>query len=129
MPPLPYPTDGSQPGHLVTSLPHDVGAHEARAGAAGRRRHARRPLPGGRGAGERSALRARGRARCPRGRADRADRAPMSSSRRGFLREIAAAAARNLPAGETAPEPVADAPRLSAEEMERYSRQLVLPEW
>jgi molybdopterin/thiamine biosynthesis adenylyltransferase len=49
----------------------------------------------------------------------------MSSSRRGFLREIALAATRTAAA---AREP-APAPGLSEAEMERYSRQLVLPEW
>src|SRR4051812_5971382 len=127
---LRYPTGGSQPGHHVTSLSHDLGADEARAGALERGRHAGRALPSGRGAGERPALRARGRPRRAGGRADRPDLAPMSSSRRGFLRDIVAAAARNLPAGEPglerSPEPEQ---LLSDEEMVRYSRQLVLPEW
>jgi len=53
------------------------------------------------------------------------------SSRRGFLREIAAAAARRIPdqpprGDEPMPNPV---PLLSDAELERYSRQLVLPEW
>jgi molybdopterin/thiamine biosynthesis adenylyltransferase len=48
------------------------------------------------------------------------------SSRRGFLREIAAAAARALP---DQPAPAAPPPLLTDNEMERYSRQLVLPEW
>jgi len=54
----------------------------------------------------------------------------MSSSRRGFFRELAAAAARAaIPdEEEPAPEPVRT-PLLSEAEMERYSRQLVLPEW
>jgi len=55
------------------------------------------------------------------------------SSRRGFLREIAAAAARaavpDEPRAPEAPIPSAPAPLLSDDEIERYSRQLVLPEW
>jgi molybdopterin-synthase adenylyltransferase len=55
----------------------------------------------------------------------------MSNSRRGFFRELASvvASARDAADGEVeaAPEPmVAD---LSDAEVERYSRQLVLPEW
>jgi molybdopterin/thiamine biosynthesis adenylyltransferase len=56
----------------------------------------------------------------------------MSSSRRGFLREIALAAARTAANARDAveSESVEPAkPRLSDAEMERYSRQLVLPEW
>jgi molybdopterin/thiamine biosynthesis adenylyltransferase len=56
----------------------------------------------------------------------------MSNSRRGFLREIALAAGRTVAnvreAAEVEPAPPAQ-PRLSDAEMERYSRQLVLPEW
>src|SRR5689334_20020842 len=52
----------------------------------------------------------------------------MSSSRRGFLREIVQAAARAaLPAEED--KPPARLPLLSDEEMTRYSRQLLVPEW
>ena len=53
-----------------------------------------------------------------------------ASSRRGFLREIAAAAARRIPDQPRAfaPPPPPE-PLLSEAEMERYSRQLVLPEW
>jgi molybdopterin/thiamine biosynthesis adenylyltransferase len=52
------------------------------------------------------------------------------SSRRGFLRDIAAAAARRIPElPRTEPEPMLNPPLLSEAEMERYSRQLVLPEW
>jgi molybdopterin-synthase adenylyltransferase len=51
----------------------------------------------------------------------------MSSSRRGFLREIALAATRTAAAARE-PEPPAS-PALSDAEVERYSRQLVLPEW
>src|SRR3954469_18545176 len=53
----------------------------------------------------------------------------MSSSRRGFLRGMVEAAARAaLPAeGEVKPAP--RLPLLSDEEMTRYSRQLLLPEW
>jgi molybdopterin-synthase adenylyltransferase len=61
----------------------------------------------------------------------------MSASRRGFLRDLAAAAAnarRDLAAGVEPEEPEAAAeplppPGLSDAEVERYSRQLVLPEW
>jgi molybdopterin-synthase adenylyltransferase len=55
----------------------------------------------------------------------------MSSSRRGFLREIAAAAARvAVPDKEEAePAPPPRSPLLSEDEIERYSRQLLLPEW
>jgi molybdopterin/thiamine biosynthesis adenylyltransferase len=52
----------------------------------------------------------------------------MSSSRRGFLREIAAAAARALPEQPRQAEPPRP-PLLSDDEMDRYSRQLLLPEW
>ena len=58
----------------------------------------------------------------------------MSSSRRGFLRDLASAvvAAKDAAAPpaepETEPEPLPGA-ELSEEEIERYSRQLVLPEW
>ncbi len=52
------------------------------------------------------------------------------SSRRGFLRDLAASAtgAREPVAPETTPAPAATGP-LSDAELERYSRQLVLPEW
>jgi molybdopterin/thiamine biosynthesis adenylyltransferase len=57
----------------------------------------------------------------------------MSSSRRGFLRDLAAAAARRIPdvpnVNEQVPMPAAATPLLSEAEIERYSRQLVLPEW
>jgi|tagenome__1003787_1003787.scaffolds.fasta_scaffold20823643_2 molybdopterin/thiamine biosynthesis adenylyltransferase len=56
-----------------------------------------------------------------------------ASSRRGFLREIAKAAARRIPEvpklDADVPMPAAATPLLTAEEIERYSRQLVLPEW
>ena len=55
----------------------------------------------------------------------------MSSSRRSFFRDLAAAAARALPDPalpiEFGTEP--PAPLLNDSEMERYSRQLLLPEW
>jgi molybdopterin/thiamine biosynthesis adenylyltransferase len=52
------------------------------------------------------------------------------SSRRGFLRDIAAAAARRIPdVSAREPDPMPNPPLLSEAEMERYSRQLVLPEW
>jgi molybdopterin/thiamine biosynthesis adenylyltransferase len=53
----------------------------------------------------------------------------MSNSRRGFFRELASAvaSARDTTA-EQAPEPPPP-PDLTDEEIERYSRQLVLPEW
>jgi molybdopterin/thiamine biosynthesis adenylyltransferase len=54
----------------------------------------------------------------------------VSSSRRSFFRDLAAAAARALPDPvpelEFVPEPP---PLLDDAELERYSRQLVLPEW
>lgn len=50
------------------------------------------------------------------------------SSRRGLFRDLAAAAARAaIPEPEPKPEP--PAPLLSEAELERYSRQLLLPEW
>jgi molybdopterin-synthase adenylyltransferase len=63
----------------------------------------------------------------------------MSSSRRSFFRDLAAAAAKHIPdpedfklvpaqEEETIPAPVAT-PLLSDEELDRYSRQLLLPEW
>ena len=53
----------------------------------------------------------------------------MSSSRRGFLRDIGLAAARQV-ANRIEPEPEAVAPsRLSEDEQHRYSRHLLLPEW
>jgi len=55
-----------------------------------------------------------------------------ASSRRGFLRDIAAAAARKIPDQPRAfaPPPDADPPSLLSDaEMERYSRQLLLPDW
>ena len=51
----------------------------------------------------------------------------MSASRRGFFRELASAVAA---ARDAAPQPEAPPPPdLTDEEIERYSRQLVLPEW
>src|SRR5689334_8400329 len=57
-----------------------------------------------------------------------------SSSRRGLFRDLAKAAARRipeLPSLESAPEPMPAPvmPLLSEAEIERYSRQLALPEW
>jgi molybdopterin/thiamine biosynthesis adenylyltransferase len=53
----------------------------------------------------------------------------MSNSRRGFFRELASAVASAREAtAEQAPAP-APPPDLTDEEIERYSRQLVLPEW
>ena len=52
----------------------------------------------------------------------------MSGSRRGFFRDLAAVVASAKDAVEPpAPEP--DVPELSDAEVERYARQLVLPEW
>ena len=54
----------------------------------------------------------------------------MSSSRRGFLRDIGLAAARQV-ASRIEPEEAPEAPlsRLDEDEVQRYARQLVLPEW
>jgi molybdopterin/thiamine biosynthesis adenylyltransferase len=54
-----------------------------------------------------------------------------SSSRRSFFRDLAAAAARALPDPTPPVEFVTEPPEplLNDSEMERYSRQLVLPEW
>jgi molybdopterin/thiamine biosynthesis adenylyltransferase len=54
----------------------------------------------------------------------------MSSSRRGFLRDLGLAAARQV-ASRIDPDEPAEAPpsRLTEDEMHRYARQLVLPEW
>jgi molybdopterin-synthase adenylyltransferase len=53
----------------------------------------------------------------------------MSSSRRGFLRDIGLAAARQV-ASRIEPEPDEVVPsRLSEDEQHRYSRHLLLPEW
>ena len=49
----------------------------------------------------------------------------MSNSRRGFFRELASAVAPR----ESPPPPEPAPPRLSDPQVERYSRQLVLPEW
>src|SRR3954471_9599903 len=52
------------------------------------------------------------------------------SSRRGFLREIAQAAVRaTIKEEEAKPKAPARLPLLSDDEMTRYSRQLLLPEW
>ncbi len=51
----------------------------------------------------------------------------MSNSRRGFFRELASVVGAAKDAIEPAPEPVL--PDLTDAEIERYSRQLVLPEW
>jgi len=54
----------------------------------------------------------------------------VSSSRRGFLRDLASAVASARDAVEPArPEPEAAISPLTDPEIERYSRQLVLPEW
>jgi molybdopterin/thiamine biosynthesis adenylyltransferase len=54
----------------------------------------------------------------------------MSSSRRGFLRDLGLAAARQV-ASRIDPDEPPEAPpsRLTEDEMHRYARQLVLPEW
>jgi molybdopterin/thiamine biosynthesis adenylyltransferase len=53
----------------------------------------------------------------------------MSSSRRGFLRDIGLAAARQVASRiDSEPEEVAPS-RLSEDEQHRYSRHLLLPEW
>jgi molybdopterin-synthase adenylyltransferase len=55
----------------------------------------------------------------------------MSNSRRGFFRELASvvASARDAAEGEVEPAPEPMVADLSDAEVERYSRQLVLPEW
>jgi molybdopterin/thiamine biosynthesis adenylyltransferase len=55
-----------------------------------------------------------------------------SSSRRGLFRELARAAAQALPevpSAQPEPMPAPPTPLLSEAEIERYSRQLALPEW
>jgi molybdopterin/thiamine biosynthesis adenylyltransferase len=52
----------------------------------------------------------------------------MSSSRRGFLRDIGLAAARQV-AGRIEPDEEVAPSRLSEDEQHRYSRHLLLPEW
>src|SRR3954452_18576865 len=55
-----------------------------------------------------------------------------ASSRRGFLRDIAKAAAKHIPEivkEEPEPMPAVLSPLLTEEEITRYSRQLALPEW
>ncbi len=54
----------------------------------------------------------------------------MSSSRRGFLRDIGLAAARQV-ASRIDPDEPPEAPpsQLTEDEVQRYARQLVLPEW
>ena len=51
------------------------------------------------------------------------------NSRRGFLRELASVVASAKEATEPPAPPAAPLPELSDSEVERYSRQLVLPEW
>ena len=53
----------------------------------------------------------------------------MSSSRRGFLRDLAAAVSSARDAVEPPSESQATVTQLTDPEVERYSRQLVLPEW
>jgi molybdopterin/thiamine biosynthesis adenylyltransferase len=50
------------------------------------------------------------------------------NSRRSFLREMAAAAREAAASGGSAPAPP-EAPAIPDDDLERYSRQLVLPEW
>src|SRR5213080_1254156 len=52
----------------------------------------------------------------------------MSSSRRGFFRELAEAAADAVREVQAPREPEPQ-PQLSDADMDRYSRQLLLPEW
>src|SRR5215813_12173297 len=114
-------------------LPDDVGADQARARAPRRRRDARGAPAARRGRRERAALGPRGRSRGKDRGHDRHNRSSMSSSRRNFFRDLAAAAARALPDLDetqqiefiTEPPP----PLLSDAEMDRYSRQLLLPEF
>src|SRR6202007_2676028 len=60
---------------------------------------------------------------------DAAGDGPVSSSRRGFLRDRAAAAARAIPDPPEREIEIAPEPLLDEDELERYSRQLLLPEW
>jgi molybdopterin/thiamine biosynthesis adenylyltransferase len=53
----------------------------------------------------------------------------MSGSRRSFFRDLASVVASAKDAGAPAPEPESPVTDLSEAEIERYSRQLVLPEW
>jgi molybdopterin/thiamine biosynthesis adenylyltransferase len=53
----------------------------------------------------------------------------MSGSRRSFFRDLASVVASAKDAAAPAPEPEPPLPDLSEAEIERYSRQLVLPEW
>jgi molybdopterin-synthase adenylyltransferase len=53
----------------------------------------------------------------------------VSTSRRGFLRDLAAAAARAIPDSADREIEIAPEPLLNEDELERYSRQLLLPEW
>src|SRR5690348_6507271 len=114
-------------------VPDDLGPDQGRAGAARRRRDARGAAAARRGRRERAALGPRGRPRGQDRGHDRHNRSPMSSSRRHFFRDLAAAAARALPDLEekqqiefiTEPPP----PLLSDAELDRYSRQLLLPEF
>src|SRR4051794_16603385 len=132
MPSATVPERGSLARCQLAALPDDVGAHQGRARTAAIRRDAGSHRSARRGARERAALGARGRPRGGRGGHRGQDRARMTgSSRRGFLREIAAAAARRIPEvpsleAEPMPPP---APPLSDAELVRYSRQLVLPQW
>ena len=74
----------------------------------------------------------RGRARRQRRGHAREDRAAMSDDRRAFFRGLVRSAARDdRPAARAAEPPPApaDPDSLRAAEVDRYSRQLVLPEW
>jgi molybdopterin/thiamine biosynthesis adenylyltransferase len=53
----------------------------------------------------------------------------MSGSRRSFFRDLASAVASAKDATAQPPEPEAPPPDLTDAEIQRYSRQLVLPEW
>ena len=118
--------------HHRPHLPDDLGQDQARARADGAGRGARRALPRGRGARERAALGARGRATPSASRARRCGscahelQPPRVPARAGRRR-----CARSRPPRSAAARSPAEPGRATLAEasLERYSRQLVLPEW
>src|SRR4051795_4002602 len=108
-------------GEALENVPRSAGAARPAAGG---------PARGGGGGGERAAVGARRRSR-RRGAGHHDPHRARVNSRRGFLRDLAAAAAEvGSAAREAAAEPVAPAAfPLSDTELDRYGRQLALPEW